>query len=440
MKCLIIASGNGSQLQKKDDTNHLIPILGVPLIERVIRSAIEAGADDFYVVTGYKGERISAFLGHIAGHLGVPITAICHENLEKENDLLLLKAREYLREPFLLLMADHLFDPSIVRELEKIPLADGEIILGVDGDTQNSLVNIENSIRVSTGNGKIRDIGKDLTDFNGIDTGVFLCTPGIFAALERSTEENGKATLSGVVKTLVGDGCARAVDVSGHFWIDVADPSAFKRAENALMATLRGKPDEGPVFRYFYRPLSGMISRRLVNYKITPNQISVFSFLCSILAAGLFALGGYPALLAGGLMAQFAMVIDCCDGAIARLKFQISEYGGWFDAVLDRYADAFLLFGLTWHAYAVKTEGYILFTGFLAIIGSFVLSYTADKYDSLMRDRIRRSKEFRVGRELRVFLIFLGAIFNQVFLTLLVIAIVMNIEIIRRIIICRDNE
>jgi len=98
---------------------------------------------------------------------------------------------------------------------------------------------------VSTGNGKIRDIGKDLTDFNGIDTGVFLCTPGIFAALERSTEENGEPTLSGVVKTLVGDACARAVDISGHFWIDVADPSAFKRAENALMATLRGKPDEG---------------------------------------------------------------------------------------------------------------------------------------------------------------------------------------------------
>ncbi|MBW2358288.1 MAG: CDP-alcohol phosphatidyltransferase family protein [Deltaproteobacteria bacterium] len=83
----------------------------------------------------------------------------------------------------------------------------------------------------------------------------------------------------------------------------------------------------------------------------------MFSFLCSILAAGLFALGGYPALLAGGLMAQFAMVIDCCDGAVARLKFQISQYGGWFDAVLDRYADAFLLFGLMWHAYAVKTEG-----------------------------------------------------------------------------------
>lgn len=53
---------------------------------------------------------------------------------------------------------------------------------------------------------------------------------------------------------------------------------------------------------------------------------------------------------------------------------------------LDRYADAFLLFGLMWHAYAGGTHGLILLTGFLAIIGSFMLSYTADKY-CLLRDR-----------------------------------------------------
>jgi NDP-sugar pyrophosphorylase family protein len=52
MKCLIIAAGKGSRLRQQGDSKPLIPILGLPLIERVIRSAIEAGADDFYVVTG----------------------------------------------------------------------------------------------------------------------------------------------------------------------------------------------------------------------------------------------------------------------------------------------------------------------------------------------------------------------------------------------------
>jgi CDP-L-myo-inositol myo-inositolphosphotransferase len=159
--------------------------------------------------------------------------------------------------------------------------------------------------------------------------------------------------------------------------------------------------------------------------------------LCSLLGAGLFALGGYPGLLLGGLLAQFASIIDGCDGEVARLKFQGSDYGGWFDAVLDRYADGFMLFGLTWHAYSAVNDPLILFIGFLAIIGSFMVSYTADKYDNLMRKHIGRG--FRVGRDLRVFLIFLGAIFNQVYLTLALIAAVMNIETIRRIITYRDN-
>ena len=206
-----------------------------------------------------------------------------------------------------------------------------------------------------------------------------------------------------------------------------------------LLADLGDKPNDGPVSRHLNRPLSVKISRWLVNYGITPNQISLFSFLCSVLAAGLFALGGYPALLLGGFLAQFASVVDGCDGEVARLKFQTSPYGGWLDAVLDRYADALLLFGLTWHAYADKTDSLILLTGFLAIIGSFMVSYTADKYDRLMHARIRHGKGFRLGRDVRVFLIILGALLNQAALTLVVIAAVMNVETIRRVIICRDH-
>ncbi len=110
-----------------------------------------------------------------------------------------------------------------------------------------------------------------------------------------------------------------------------------------------------------------------------------------------------------------------------------------WNAVLDRYADAFLLFGLMWHVYADKTDSLILLIGFLAIIGSFMVSYTADKHDSLMRDRIGHRRGLRMGRDTRVFLIFLGAVFNQAYLTLIVIAAVMNIETIRRLIICRDH-
>jgi len=412
--------------------------LGIPLIERVVRSAMEAGADEFYVVTGYQGDQVRTFLNRLSERLEIPIRPLVNEDWHKGNGLSVLKAREHLNEPFLLLMADHLFDPPIARKLMELSLAEDEIAVHVDENTHNLLVDLADVTRVKIENGKIKNIGKGLTDFNGFDTGVFLCSPPIFDALERCKEKNGDSTLYGAVRILAAKGQAKAIKTSG-FWIDVDDPVAFRKAEKALLDNSRDKSNDGPVSRYLNRPISAMFSRRLAKVDITPNQISLFSFLCSVLAAGLFAFGDYPALLLGGFLAQFASVIDGCDGEVARLKFQSSHYGGWFDAVLDRYAGAFLLLGLTWHVYSDTMDALILWIGFMAIIGSFMLSYTADKYDNLMRNRITHGKGLRLGRDVRVFAIFLGAVFNQVYLTLLVIAVVMNIETIRRLIICRDD-
>ena len=439
MKCLIIAAGKGQRLRAKGDSKPLVPLFGVPLIERVVRCALEAGADEIFVVTGYQGESVRVFLDRLAERLDVGVTHIVNEDWQKENGVSVLKARDYLREPFLLLMADHLFNPSIVRKLIEFPLADREIALGVDRNLSNPLVDLKDVTRVKIEGGKIQDIGKNLEGYNGFDTGLFTCTPAIFDALEKCAEATGDTSLSGAVRMLANDGLANAVDIDGQFWVDVDDPEAFERAEDALLADMKGKVNDGPVARILNRPVSTWFSRRLVNYSITPNQISLISFLFSTLAAVLFALGGYLALFLGGVLGQFASVIDGCDGEVARLKFQTSDYGKWLDSVLDRYADAFLLFGLTWHAYADRTEGFVLFVGFMAIIGSFMLSYTADKYDNLMSLQIRQGKGLRMGRDIRVFVIFIGAVLHLPFWALLAIALTMNFETLRRMVICRDH-
>ncbi len=179
MKCLIIAAGRGSRLRQKGDSKPLVPILGIALIERVIRTAMEAGADQFYVVIGYQGERVRKFLEHLAGRLAVRITPLVNDAWDKENGLSVLKARDVLHEPFLLLMADHLFDPNLVRLLTTLNPNDGDVALVVDRNTGNPLVDMEDVTRVKMEDGKIRDIGKGLADFNGLDTGVFLCSPAI---------------------------------------------------------------------------------------------------------------------------------------------------------------------------------------------------------------------------------------------------------------------
>jgi CDP-L-myo-inositol myo-inositolphosphotransferase len=434
---LIIAAGQGTRLKSKGDIKPLVPLLGVPLIERVIRSAIEGGADEFYVVTGYEGEQVTCFLQQLAKRLNVAVTFIQNNDWQKENGFSVLKARDVMEEPFLLLMADHLFDSAIIRSLREQSLNEGEVLLAVDTDKNNPLINMEDATRVHIQDGYILNIGKTIDDFNGFDTGFFLCTPAIFEALERACKIHNDTSLSAAIRVLAENKHAKSVQTKG-FWIDVDDEKAFQKAEKTLLDLLQGKNNDGPVARWLNRPISTRLSKVLVNFNITPNQISFFSFALSMIAAGLFALGNYGFLVLGGIIAQFASIIDGSDGEVARLKYLSSDYGGWFDAVLDRYADAFLLFGLTWYVYSQYLSPWALGVGFLAIIGSFMLSYTADKYDKLMKSRIQ--KGIRIGRDVRVFLIFLGAILNQAYLILMVIAVLMNLETIRRIVICRDDR
>ena len=235
MKCLIIAAGRGSRLQLRGNSKPLIPIFGVPLIERVIRSAMDAGIDDFYVVTGYQNENVTAFLHDLSNRLKISITPIYNEDWQKENGVSVLKARDYLQLPFLLLMSDHIFDPNTLRELMEVPLPRGEIILAVDRAIDNPLVNLDDVTRVKIKNGKISEIGKGLADYNGFDTGIFMCTPAIFEALEQNAEKNDNTSLSGGVCILASQGRVNAAEFSGQFWIDVDDPEAMRQAENILL-------------------------------------------------------------------------------------------------------------------------------------------------------------------------------------------------------------
>ena len=443
MKCLILAAGKGSRLRNKGDSKPLLPVLGVPIIERVIRNAVQGGADDFYIVTGNQKEKVTSFLNVLSKRLNVSIKTV--ENNEwanSENGTSIYKAKNYLTEPFLLLMSDHLFDPSIVKQLIASDLGEGEITLAVDENITNPIIDFEDVTRVRYDDGKIQNIGKELSSYNAFDTGIFYCTPAIFDALEKSSEK-GDTSLSGAVRILAKNGKANVLGINGNFWIDIDDEKSLKKAEDALISQLRNKPNDGPVSRYLNRPLSIRISKLLVRFPITPNVISALSFLLSLIAAGLFAFGkNYISLLIGGLITHIASVIDGCDGEIARLKFMRSKYGGWFDAVLDRYADAFLLFGLTWHEYMINNGNLILIIGFMAIIGSFMLSYTADKYDNLMNERIASGGtwQIRIGRDVRLFIILIGAVLNQIFILLVIIAIVMNLETVRRIIVCKSDE
>ena len=233
MNCLIVAAGAGGRLRQRGQSKPLIPVNGVPLLERVICRARKAGVDRFFVVTGYRAEDVRAALDLLSARDGIPITHIHNDEWQRGNGVSVSKARPLLEGPFVLTMCDHLVDPAIVRDLMATRLEPDTVTLAVDFNVTGSINDPEDVTRVLCADGRIISIGKVIREFNAIDTGVFLCTPAMFDALQLS-QDAGDDSISGAMKVLADQVKARVFDIQDRLWLDVDDPPSLDKAEALL--------------------------------------------------------------------------------------------------------------------------------------------------------------------------------------------------------------
>ncbi len=446
MKCLILASGQGLRLKNKGDSKPLVHLLGLPLIERVILTGHKAGLTDFYVVTGFNGEKVREHLEKFSSARNISITIINNNDWKRENGVSVLKAKDEIRENFILLMSDHIFDESILLELKNQKIADDEIMLAVDYNIKdNKFVDIDDVTKVNVQNNNITDIGKNISEYNAYDTGIFLCSPAIFSAIKESLHDND-SSLSGGVKKLAVKGKAKTFDIKNNYWIDVDNEDMFKKAKKLLYSSL-DKPLDGFISRYINRKFSMWVFTPLflkIYGRITPNQVSVVSFIVSLISGLLFFLQ-YAVI--GGVLIQLASILDGCDGEIARIKKMSSKFGNFFDAVLDRYADSFILLGIFYHlsiSLSLKElfgdywYPLIISISLLAIVGNLMVSYTSTK--SIVDFGYRYKGRWIAagkGRDWRLFFLFIGGVmtfFHPIFLfiALFIIAILTNAIVLRR--------
>ena len=446
MQCLILAAGEGSRLASNGDLKPLFRVAGLPLLERAVVSAHRAGATDIRVVTGYRAPEVEAFLTDLTQRRGIPVQALRNPHWHDGNGRSVLCARDELDEPFLLLMANHVLDETILHTLAAEPLAADELVLAVDSAIDdNHTVDVVDATRVRLDGTRIVDIGKGIPRFDACDTGAFLCSPSLFDALDESLSD-GDSTLSGGVRRLAARGKPRVVDINGHYWVDVDTPADADTARALLYATL-AKPDDGLIARTINRRLSlGLLTPLLLRFPggITANQVTLLSFLVAGAAAGFF----FAALpLLGGIAVQLASVLDGSDGEVARLKKQESDFGRFFDAVVDRYADALILFSMfffAWTSVDLETllgaahDPVALGAGLLAIAGTVMVSYTSAKAvaDLGYAYQARWIASGR-GRDLRLFLLFLGGVLAivhplAVLIALVAVAILTNAIVLQR--------
>lgn len=201
------------------------------MLEQIIRKASRAGIERFTITVGYRSDLIRQWfaqsrLDHI------PVRFVENPDYHKQNGISTLKAKDAIEGNFLLLMADHIFEARTARQLMDQPLASGEVILAVDSNV-NRIFDLDDATKVRRDGAHIVDIGKEIPDYDAIDTGMFLCTPALFNTLE-SVVTNGDCSLSDGMRRLAAQRRFRAFEIGDADWQDVDTPEALAHAEHVF--------------------------------------------------------------------------------------------------------------------------------------------------------------------------------------------------------------
>jgi phosphatidylglycerophosphate synthase len=120
----------------------------------------------------------------------------------------------------------------------------------------------------------------------------------------------------------------------------------IKKAENRIFALLK-KDTDGWFSAHLNRPVSLCLSKTLVRYPIHPNIWTLLTFLFGAISGIFSSFGGYFYLALGGIIYQFASILDGIDGEIARAKFLVSKPGMWLDTVCDDLTNLIYILGVT---------------------------------------------------------------------------------------------
>jgi 1L-myo-inositol 1-phosphate cytidylyltransferase len=226
---VILMAGIGSRLGANAGVlaKPFVPIGERPLITYTLEALLEAGVERVHAVMGARHEPITAALLPVIPARLELHTIVNHE-WQKQNGVSVLAAAGHVETPFFLTMGDHLFERAILDVLLTRGIRDA-VNLAVDRKI-SSVFDLEDATKVQTDGDRIVAIGKELREYDAIDTGVFLCSAEIFAYLSRAQVE-GDCSLSDGMRLLAADGKAYAIDIGDAWWQDVDTPEMLQQAE-----------------------------------------------------------------------------------------------------------------------------------------------------------------------------------------------------------------
>ncbi|HEX4049066.1 MAG TPA: CDP-alcohol phosphatidyltransferase family protein [Elusimicrobiota bacterium] len=232
-------------------------------------------------------------------------------------------------------------------------LAAGLPLLAVEGDAFPDAGGLADFAASAEGTGAAR------RELNGRAVAVYARDAGAFGAGTSSPSDVHARALAGAAET------SRA----GAF-LDAGTPGEADRSASILYGRM-AKPNDGYIAR-FDRRLSVAITRLMLPFPISPNQVTAASLLLGFLGAWWLASASAQAQFEGALLLWFCALLDGCDGEIARLKHHVTAWGGEFDLLADHVAHLATFIALPIGVARLHPDqnwwipGVLLVTGFLA--------------------------------------------------------------------------
>jgi phosphatidylglycerophosphate synthase len=183
--------------------------------------------------------------------------------------------------------------------------------------------------------------------------GDLMVLPGRLLGISGVLNASGTNPLRLALEQAAVEGTVMAIPGGTHWFRDVRGPKGPKLAEQTLvrsLQTLKGGLD-GFVDRYINRKCSGLLTRLFLKLRWTPNTITMVSMVIGLVAAGFFIPGSWEFALIGALLFQLSVIIDCCDGEVARLTFSESKFGQELDIWADNVVHIAIFAGISCGAY-----------------------------------------------------------------------------------------
>lgn len=195
-----------------------------------------------------------------------------------------------------------------------------------------------------------------------------------------------------------------------------------------------------PRFMRYLEPIAGLFVRA----GFTPNQISLLSLLCGLIAAGLYAKGAF---FTGSLLLIASALLDLVDGSVARMLDSQSNFGAVIDWIVDKYVDSLVILGIGISRTPIVSQIFSPFTGWdwvlvtLAIFGSMMNTFIkpvvyaevgySERVEGKIDDPLEGVGFF--GRPETIIFLIAGGIVGHIWISVIVIALCTNISAIQRI-------